>query len=136
MKQVIECITKNYFNFSGRANRKEYWQFYFMTLIISLVLANLDQFYFKSLFDEGGMLLKIPSILLNFTLLFLIIPSLAVGCRRLHDTNRRGTHLLLSLIPAIGTIWLIVLLCKKGDKESNTYGQPPMDYVRNPSRVA
>ena len=102
MKQAIECITKNYFNFSGRASRKEYWQFYFMVLVFSLVLARLNLVYIS---------------------LLLCIPTIAVCWRRLHDINKSGKYYFLGLIPVIGTIWLIILLCKKGNPEPNTYGE-------------
>jgi len=104
MKEVFECFTKNYCNFEGRASRKEYWLFYLVTGCFSLLLQ---------LFG------------LSFVSLLLIIPGFAVTVRRLHDTGRKAWFLLLPLIPIVGSIWLLVILCLRGKKGPNTYGEEP-----------
>ena len=69
---------------------------------------------------EGGVLTAIWAI-------GNIIPLLACGIRRLHDTDRSGWWILISLIPLIGTIWLIVLMCLDGTSGRNRFGPDPKD---------
>ena len=57
--------------------------------------------------------------------LAMLIPSLAVTVRRLHDTDRRGWWLLISLIPIAGPIWLLVLLVLDGQTGGNRFGGDP-----------
>ena len=63
--------------------------------------------------------------------LALLIPSLAVGARRLHDTNKTGWLLLLQLVPFIGGIILLVLFIIEGDKQPNRYGPVPENVPAN-----
>lgn len=56
--------------------------------------------------------------------LLLLIPGLAVGVRRLHDTDRSGWWLLLGFIPVVGAIVLIVFAAQKGTAGANKYGPP------------
>lgn len=120
MKKAIECITKNYFNFKGRASRKEYWQFYPLAQVLPFCL----QLAISPIFVGGFLLL--PVKLISYTLsLFLTIPFFAVTARRLHDTGRKAWFILIPLIPLIGTIWFLVLMCKKGHQGPNRYGDDP-----------
>ena len=57
--------------------------------------------------------------------LFVLIPTLAVTFRRLHDINKSGFYILLFLIPVIGQIWLLILFLKEGDVGDNQYGSDP-----------
>ncbi len=96
--------------FSGRATRKEFWLFYLFYMIVLCSLYLID--------------IAIETYILN--LLFILVtflPFLAVSVRRLHDTNRTGWWVLISLIPLIGTIWLIVLLCFDSDPGDNRFGK-------------
>jgi uncharacterized membrane protein YhaH (DUF805 family) len=103
---VTTCLTK-YADFTGRARRSEYWWFYLFTLVISWVF-----------FPISATLSYVAS-------LALILPSLAAGARRLHDTNRSGWLLLVGLIPILGWILLIVWLATEGDAGPNQYGDSP-----------
>ncbi len=105
-------VLKNYVNFEGRARRKEYW-FYtlaiFITIIIAMILDNIL---------GTGFLLYAIVVLGTF------LPSLAVGIRRLHDTNRSGWWYLICLIPLIGPILLIIWLASETIREPNQWGPP------------
>jgi uncharacterized membrane protein YhaH (DUF805 family) len=105
-------VIKNYVGFQGRARRKEYWMFVLISFIISAVLSIVESIADLSTFLSGLYSLAV------------LLPSLAVGVRRLHDTGRSGWWLLISLIPLIGTIILIVFMCQDSE-EDNTYGQNP-----------
>ena len=112
---------KKYATFSGRARRKEYWFFVLFYVLISIVAAVIDSMTgsFDSTMGMGMLGLLVA--------LALLIPSLAVAVRRLHDTDRSGWWVLLCLIPLIGGIWLLVLLCLDSTPGENQYGPNPKE---------
>lgn len=65
------------------------------------------------------------SVLASIYALGVLIPAIAVGVRRLHDTNRSGWWLLIGLVPLIGTIVLIVFMVQDSQTGDNRYGQNP-----------
>ena len=107
------AVLKNYAGFDGRARRTEYWMFVLFNVIITVVL------------DLIGMAVRLVGILGFVYGLAVLIPSLAVGVRRLHDTGRTGWWLLIGLIPIVGTIILIVFMATPGDRGNNGYGPDP-----------
>jgi uncharacterized membrane protein YhaH (DUF805 family) len=112
-------VLRKYAQFSGRARRKEYWFFVLFNTIISLLLAVVDGL--AGTFDpESGW-----GLLSGIYGLAVLIPSIAVGVRRLHDTGRSGWWLLLFLIPIIGTIVIIIFLVLDSEEEENKYGVSP-----------
>lgn len=96
-------VLKQYTAFTGRAGLEEFWLYVLVNFIISFVL---------SFVGPLGMLYGLG----------VLIPSLAVSARRLHDTGRSGWFLLLGLIPLAGPIALIVLMAQKGQPADNLYG--------------
>ena len=106
-------VLQRFAQFSGRAGRAEYWWFVLANFIVMVVLGALSRASVLFL------------ILYSVYALFVLIPSIAVGIRRLHDTNRSGWWLLIALIPLIGSIILIVFFVIAGDPGSNRYGPPP-----------
>ncbi len=112
---------KKYATFSGRARRKEYWFFVLFYVLISIVATVIDSM--TGSFDPTmGM-----GMLGLLVALALLIPSLAVAVRRLHDTDRSGWWVLLCLIPLIGGIWLLVLLCLDSTPGDNRFGPNPKE---------
>ncbi|MFD2445295.1 DUF805 domain-containing protein [Bacillus sp. CGMCC 1.16607] len=109
-------VLKNYVGFSGRARRMEYWMFVLFNLIISFILG----------FLEG--MLDWPPLLSGLYSLAVLLPSLAVGVRRLHDTGRSGWWLLISLIPFVGWIIIIIFMFLDSDPGANEYGPNPKNY--------
>jgi uncharacterized membrane protein YhaH (DUF805 family) len=109
---------KKYAVFSGRARRKEYWFFVLWFLIISIVLAIID----------GVVGLRIGEarlgVLQGLYALALLIPSLAVAVRRLHDTGRTGWWLLIVLIPLVNIV-LLVFMFLDSQPGDNEYGPSP-----------
>jgi len=120
MKLAIECFTKKYATFAGRAQRKEFWFFQLALLILGLGLVFFDVLAGTMNVKEGVGLFS------GIFLLATIIPNLAVGVRRMHDTDRSGWWILISIIPIIGQIWFIVLLCFKGTDGKNRFGENPL----------
>ena len=109
-------VLKKYAVFGGRARRKEYWYFVLFNTLISIALTFIDGVT-GSFSSEAG-----TGLLGGIYGLAVLIPSIAVGVRRLHDTNRSGWWLLISLIPLIGAIVLIVFLASDSKPEENKYG--------------
>ncbi len=112
-------VLKQYAVFKGRARRKEYWFFILFNLIASLLLTLVD-FMTGSLDAELGM-----GLLSGLYSLAVLIPSLAVTVRRLHDTGRTGWWLLIGLIPLIGAIVLLVFMLLDSQPGDNEYGANP-----------
>ncbi len=104
---------KKYAVFSGRARRKEYWFFFLFNLIASMVLSAVDV-------AVGTM--GILSIIYGLALL---IPSIAVGVRRMHDIDRSGWWLLIAFVPFIGVIVLLVFALLPGTAGDNRFGPDP-----------
>lgn len=114
-------VIKKYATFSGRARRKEYWMFALVSAIISLVLGFIDNL--AGLQIAAGNT-AIPVLTLLFEL-FILVPSLAVTARRLHDIGKSGWWILISLIPIIGEIVLFIFTVIKGNAGANKYGEDP-----------
>ncbi len=111
--------------FTGRASRGEFWWWWLGNFVIVAILGacatglGVDWLEYRS--NPGiyttSMPLNAIGVILTLTVtayvLFSVLPSLAVACRRLHDTNRTGRWLLLFLLPVVGWIWLLVLLARR-----------------------
>jgi len=121
----LDTVKSRYAKFDGRATRSEYWYFALFTFLITFMLALVDAFVINPMLGmtpeqaaEGGILQMVIS-------LALLIPSIAVAIRRLHDIGKSGWWLLLSLIPILG--WLVLLYFYVTDSQSgdNEYGANP-----------
>jgi uncharacterized membrane protein YhaH (DUF805 family) len=105
-------VLKQYVDFSGRAQRMEFWMFSLINLLVSIGLAIVD------------MVLGL-GFLQPIYALAVLLPAIAVGVRRLHDTNRSGWWMLLALIPLIGIIILIVFWVQDSQAGDNAFGPNP-----------
>ncbi|MEO8650438.1 MAG: DUF805 domain-containing protein [Acidobacteriota bacterium] len=115
-------VLKKYAVFSGRARRKEYWLYVLFNTIFAIVAAVLDNVLGLAFRDVGyGPIYALYGLLT-------LIPSLAVGVRRLHDIGKSGWYLLLALIPCVGAIILLVFAITDGDMGENEYGPDPKEY--------
>ena len=110
---------KRYAEFSGRSRRKEYWMFTLMLVILNVVIGIVE----GVLGLTGTIGTYGPLTLL--VLLAILVPSLAVGARRLHDTGRSGWWLLIGLVPIVGAIVLLIFFVLEGHKGHNEYGPDP-----------
>jgi uncharacterized membrane protein YhaH (DUF805 family) len=113
--QAIKTCLNKYATFSGRATRSEYWYFFLFLVIVNIVASVLD----STIFGDMPVLYLIAT-------LALLVPSIAAGVRRLHDTDKAGWWLLVGLIPVIGTIVLIVFFCQRGSVGTNQFGPDPL----------
>ena len=108
-ESVKTCFTK-YADFSGRARRSEFWYFELFLFIASIII--------NTLVGSDG-------ILSYAVYLALLIPSLSVSVRRMHDIGKSGWYLLMSLIPVAGIIIVLVKLCADSVPGENAYGPSP-----------
>lgn len=113
---ISTCLTK-YVTFGGRARRSEYWYFTLFLVIASICLSILD----AALFGWDVWIEPLSTVFSIATLL----PSLAVGARRLHDIGRSAWWLLL-ILTVVGVILLIIWACQKSEDEENRFGPNPM----------
>jgi uncharacterized membrane protein YhaH (DUF805 family) len=97
---------KKYATFSGRSRRQEYWMFFLFNVIISIVLALLDQLLGLKLTSEG---INNTGVLGVIYSLATFVPGLSIAVRRLHDTNRSGWFLLMPIAPYILVILGLIL---------------------------
>ncbi len=100
--ESISTCFKKYATFDGRATRSEYWWFFLFTFLVSVALGIVSE------------------MLSGLFTLAVLLPSLAVGARRLHDIDKSGWFLLVWFIPIIGWIIMIVWAIQEG-KEPNRF---------------
>ena len=114
---VKACFSK-YATFSGRASRAEYWWFWLFNIIVNTALTLI---FFASK-------MEVAIIYLMFGWMFAaLLPSLAVMIRRLHDVGKSSAPFWMQFIPVVGfgfSIYLLVLLLRKGEPFANQYGNP------------
>ena len=112
MKWYLKVVRDNYANFSGRARRKEYWMFFLLNTIFIYALA----------FISGALVAVTESSAFMFIYVAyafgVLIPSIGVGVRRMHDVGKSGWYL---LIP----IYSFILAVTEGEKGANQYGEDP-----------
>ena len=99
-------VLRNYVGFSGRARRKEYWMFFLVNILVAMVLGFIDR------------VAGTGAILSNLYSLALLIPGIAVGVRRMHDTDRSGWWLLLPIVN-------LIFLCQDSQPGPNRFGPDP-----------
>ena len=98
---------KNYATFTGRAHQAEYWYFFLFNFIISFA------------FGFVGGLVGVE-IIGSIYSLALLVPSIAVAARRMHDVGKSGWFMLIPL-------YNLYLLCLKGEEGSNRFGSNPLN---------
>ncbi len=128
MNYYIEAFRK-YAVFEGRSTRSEYWYFFLFNFLVAFVLSFLFGFVggffagFSGASNKGlETLIELPLVAYMF---FALVPSLAVGVRRLHDIGLSGWWLLLYFLPFFGGIALIVMYCLDSEAGSNRFGPNP-----------
>ena len=107
--ESLQTCYKKFFDFSGRASKSEYWWFQLYNTILYILT-----FVFQN------------DLALLFSILVIanLIPVFAAGVRRVHDINKSGWWILISIVPIIG-LYIIVLLITDGSKGKNRFGPKP-----------
>jgi len=111
---------KRYAEFTGRSRRKEYWMFTLLAIGIYIVASILDR-----IAGMNGIIAGRYGPITALVALGLLVPSLAVSIRRLHDSDRSGWWLLLGLVPMVGEIIVLVFMVLKGTRGANRFGADP-----------
>ena len=131
--QSISTCMRKYVTFSGRATRSEFWWFYLFTVLVNLVATSQASSFVPNLLDGQDMTENESSYFLNnffflylstITSLILLLPSLAVAVRRLHDVGRSGWWILIAFT-VIGIIPLLIWYVTDTKDEENVYGPNP-----------
>jgi uncharacterized membrane protein YhaH (DUF805 family) len=113
-----KCLLDKYADFEGRASRPEFWWFVLFCFVVNIV---------------GGVIFR--SWINALISLALLVPTIAAGSRRLHDTGKSGWLQLLCLIPVVGWLIVIYLMVQRGEAGTNRYGPatgdeiPPVEIV-------
>ncbi len=110
-------VLRQYADFKGRARRKEYWMFSFINFVILMGLEIL-LFATTNINDIGNSVWSVSNVFIIVYQLAILIPSIAVGVRRMHDVGKSGWFL---LIP----IYSFILTVTEGEIENNEYGANP-----------
>jgi len=118
-------VLKKYAVFSGRARRQEYWMFFLFNILIIFALAFIEVLLSPVTANARGTSGGNESVLASIYQLAVLLPTLAVAVRRLHDTGRSGWWLLIALIPLVGGIILLVWLAQDSQSGDNSYGPNP-----------
>jgi len=125
MDSFLEVIRK-YADFNGRARRKEYWMFALFVFVIYIGLAIAGGLLMGVInhasHGVGGLVFLAPAYLF---ILAMIIPSLSVAVRRLHDTGKSGWWLLIGFVPFVGSIILLIFYCQDSQFGPNEFGPNP-----------
>ena len=137
--EAIKTCFKKYADFRGRASRPEFWWFvlfYYLVILLPVVpwiaidAGSVNQAPFGE--PASRTAVGVFGVLVGAAFLALLIPYLAAGVRRLHDTGKSGWWWLISLVP-FGSIVLIVFFAIEGNPGWNQYGPPPgVDRVELP----
>jgi len=112
---AVKSAFANYVCFSGRARRSEYWYFVLFQVIVSVVLSILTSVTGATIF----------TVLATLFSLAVLLPSLGLSIRRLHDIGKSGWWLFIGLVPVVGSILLLVWTCKDSEPGDNAYGANP-----------
>ena len=107
--ESLQTCYKKFFDFSGRASKSEYWWFQLYNAII----------YLLTFVFQGDL-----TLLFSILIIANIIPIWAAAVRRVHDSDKSGWMVLISVIPVIG-LYVIVLLIQDGSKGKNRFGPKP-----------
>jgi uncharacterized membrane protein YhaH (DUF805 family) len=110
---------KKYFDFSGRAPRKEYWMYLLFNFVFGIVALVVD-ITLSSVSDSMA-----PGLLYSLFCLAVLLPALSVTVRRLHDVGKSGWWILISVLPFIGGLWLLILTLMDSQSGPNRFGESP-----------
>ena len=124
-RYFLDTIKNKYAKFDGRATRSEYWYFILFYFIVSFIVILLDIFVVNPMLGATPEQAQQGGLLQIILALALLIPSIAVGVRRLHDIGKSGWWILVGLVPIIGALVLIYFYVLDSQVGENQYGPNP-----------
>ena len=116
--EAVQTFFKRYADFNGRSSRSEYWWAYLGIILITFVVGLVSGLLGETI---GGFIFLI-------FYLAILVPSIAIGVRRLHDLDKSGWFYLLALVPLVSLI-LLVWFCMKGTDGPNRFGPDPLGHT-------
>lgn len=119
---IVTAFKKNFAKFDGRVSKNDFWNFLVGMMIIGAIVGGI----FGAMGTVGRIIVSIYS-------LAILVPSLGMYIRRVHDTDKAGTYVLISLIPCIGIILLLMQCWKEGNPAENEFGPVPEDTTEMPA---
>lgn len=122
MTTAVKTVLGKYATFSGRASRPEYWWWVLATVILFVILGLIDAMVLAPMMGFTPDQPEAAEPLTAIASLGLLLPNLAVAARRLHDTDRSGWWILISLIPVLGSLVLLFFLVQRGTDGANRFG--------------
>lgn len=108
---------QNYANFNGRASRSMYWWVCLLNCIVCVACMIVGSVVGSE---------TLGNILWGVYALAVLVPSLAISVRRMHDIGKGGGWIFISLIPLVGGIWYLVLACTDSEPFDNRFGPVPV----------
>lgn len=131
-KAIVEnfrrVVTTQYFDFNGRTDRQVFWYYVLAYVVIYIVLHILESIFgFGGVSPYGYFYYYNPRPLTGLLTLALLLPSLGIGARRLHDIDRSAWWLLIGLIPIVGWLVLIYWYAQPGTSGANQFGADPKE---------
>lgn len=129
-----KVVFENYANFKGRARRSEYWYFALANGIISIILMIIGG-TIGGAFGDGFTGIAVGYGLFIIYTLAILLPSLGVIARRLHDVGKSGWFYLVSFIPLVGPFWILILFCTEGNQGPNQYGPDPKNEIEEINEI-
>ena len=130
--ESIKSVFSKYATFSGRASRSEFWWWYLFVSLVNLVMSFIWNMSTMGMLNSATSVEAMLAGMFNWAYylwivvsLALLLPTLGVIWRRLHDTNRSGGFYFLGLIPIVGIIVLLVFWVQDSTPGANRYGENP-----------
>lgn len=118
---AVRLFFQNYANFNGRASRSMYWWAVLFNWIVTCAISVI------------GLIIGSDTLVSTLTGLYglaVLVPSLSIGVRRMHDIGKGGGWIFISLIPVVGLIWYLVLCCTDSEPFDNRFGPVPYAPVK------
>ena len=118
---AVRLFFQNYANFNGRASRSMYWWVVLFNFIVACAIGVIGAIIGSE---------TMAKFLDGIYTLAVLVPSLSIGVRRMHDIGKGGGWIFISLIPFVGWIWYIVLCCTDSEPFDNRFGPVPYAPVK------
>ena len=132
-QEAVGSCFRKYATFTGRAPRSEFWWFWVFTILVEIAAVVVSGMLLGGSITEvgsssmgGWFIFASGGWLPGLVHLALILPSLAVAVRRLHDVGRSGWWLLIMFVPLFGLLLLLFWWVQPSEREANRFGPPPV----------
>lgn len=128
MNDYLNVIRTHYADFQGRTRRREYWVFTAVNTAVLLVLQLVLLVAVHLQASAEGQASPLFFLVLGLIVIYalaVLIPSIAVTVRRLHDTGKSGWWYLITFVPFVGSIILLIFTVMDSEPGTNRWGPNP-----------